>query len=88
MKMIATILDERFSGFATAEHPPVVAPILARYKWAFWRKPLMLWGVVQPKREVFGRSIELVWRHIAIFTDRAAAVDFLSDLQTQQKEGE
>jgi hypothetical protein len=87
MRMIATILDGRFSGLATGEHAPVVALIRARYKWAFWRKQKMLWGVVQPKREVIGRGVELVWRHIAVFTDRSAAVAFLEEMTFKDGEG-
>lgn len=84
MNMIATIMDERYRGFSHKDHPPVVVPIRARYKWRFWRRPVLIWAVVQPKRVAVGSSIELVWRHVAVFTERADAVVFLDQMNAEE----
>jgi hypothetical protein len=79
-KMIARIMDDRYSGLAFEPLPPVVAPMLLRYKWRPWRAPISAWGVVQPKREVVGASVSWVWRHIAVFTRKKDADQFLAEL--------
>jgi hypothetical protein len=84
VKYKATIMDERYSGFAFWPHDPVVAPIRIKPKWRFWAKPKMVWGVVQPKREVFGPGVEWVWRHIAVFTNREDAVEFLNVIESKE----
>lgn len=79
--MIATSLDGRCSGFAMGTEEPRIAPVSCRWKWRPWKSPIMGWAVMQPKKIPVGREMEWVWRHVAIFTDRDAAADFLEQMQ-------
>lgn len=78
--MTARIMDDRYSGFAFEPRPPAVAPVVLRYKWRPWKKPISAWAVVQPKREVVGASVDWVWRHIAVFTCKEDADEYLAEL--------